>query len=150
MEREKEGEVIETFSKEDTLKELVLEKFNEKEIEIKNLTEELESLRKFKADKEMEEYKVEVSSVISEFNSLTEEEIKTFKESAINKEISLEDLRKELSLLDYAKLKENTKKFNSDKGLIVEEAKINYSSTLEDENKNTKSYEQILRKHSNK
>ncbi|HBG5740266.1 hypothetical protein M1I50_09520 [Clostridioides difficile] len=146
----KEGEVIETFSKEDTLKELVLEKFNEKEIEIKNLTEELESLRKFKADKEMEEYKVEVSSVVSEFNSLTEEEVKTFKESAIKKEISLEDLRKELSLLDYAKLKENTKKFNSDKGLIVEEAKINYSSTLEDENKNTKSYEQILRKHSNK
>lgn len=150
MEREKEGEVIETFSKEDTLKELVLEKFNEKEIEIKNLTEELENLRKFKVDKEMEEYKVEVSSVISEFNSLTEEEVKTFKESAIKKEISLEDLRKELSLLDYAKLKENTKKFNSDKELIVEEAKINYSSTLEDENKDTKSYEQILRKHSNK
>ncbi|HBH0931493.1 TPA: hypothetical protein KR735_000930, partial [Clostridioides difficile] len=126
------------------------EKFNEKEIEIKNLTEELENLRKFKVDKEMEEYKVEVSSVISEFNSLTEEEVKTFKESAIKKEISLEDLRKELSLLDYAKLKENTKKFNSDKELIVEEAKINYSSTLEDENKDTKSYEQILRKHSNK
>ncbi|NJJ37509.1 hypothetical protein GSQ51_19790, partial [Clostridioides difficile] len=146
----KEEEVIETFSKEDTLKELVLEKFSEKETEIKNLTEELGVLRKFKADKEMEEYKVEVSSIISEFNSLTEDEVKIFKESAINKELSLEDLRKELSLLDYTKLKENTKKFNSDKGLIVEEAKINYSSTLEDENKNTKSYEQILKKHSNK
>ncbi|MCC0678620.1 MULTISPECIES: hypothetical protein, partial [unclassified Clostridioides] len=76
--------------------------------------------------------------------------VKTFKESAINKELSLEELRKELSLLDYAKLKENTKQFNSNKGFIIEEAKINYSSTLEDENKNTKSYEQILNKHSNK
>ncbi|MCC0705111.1 hypothetical protein IC213_18810 [Clostridioides sp. ES-S-0049-02] len=148
----KEGEVIENFSKEDTLKDLVLEKFNEKETEIKNLNEELENLREFKADKEMEEYKEKISNVISEFSSLTEDEVKTFKESAINKELSLEELRKELSLLDYAKLKKNTKKFSTrdKKEELLEEAKINYSSTLEDENKNTKSYEQILKKHSNK
>ena len=69
----------------------------------------MEGLRKFKADKEIEEYKEKISSVISEFNSLTYDEVKTFKESAINKEISL----KELSLLDYTKLKENTNKFST-------------------------------------
>lgn len=80
------------FEREDTLKDIVLEKFAKKEEEISNLTNELEKLQEFKAnyDKQVQlnELTLQVDEIVSKF-SFEEDEISELKAKAINSEIDM-------------------------------------------------------------
>lgn len=121
-------EVIETYSIEDEFKHIILEKFGKKEVELDSLKEELEkykvevnSLREFKANKDKEALTIEVNNVISEF-SLEEDEIKVFKERAINDEITIDELKRECFCLVGMKALSNRATFSKEdavKGNVV-------------------------------
>ena len=74
------------------------EKFSALEQQFNVLTEEVESLRTFKANKELEGLKADVDTITSKFE-LEESEISELKVKAYNKEISLETYEEKLFAL---------------------------------------------------
>lgn len=63
------------------------------------LNEKLSELEQFKADRELQELKVEVENVASKFN--LEMDLSEMKEKVYSKEMTLEAFEKELKILDY-------------------------------------------------
>lgn len=118
--REKQvGETVVAFEKEDNLKDVILEKFSQKENEIVGLKEELVELKTFKANYEeqvkLEEITNEVNNVISKF-SFKEDEISELRDKAINGEMDIATFELNLKALCYDKTlstKSNFSKENS-------------------------------------
>ncbi|HBG5345054.1 TPA: hypothetical protein KQG29_002443 [Clostridioides difficile] len=97
--REKqEGEIVQVFSRQEKLRKEIIEKFTEKQKEISNLKASLEPLQAFKEEKEFELFKSKVDDVAQKFE-LAEDEIKDIKIKAYNKEITLDEYKKELGYI---------------------------------------------------
>nr|WP_312985295.1 hypothetical protein [Clostridioides sp.] len=148
--REKdEGESINFEKYEDPIKEIVLNRFAEKDREIQTLNSDLEKLKEFKEKKDLEEQKEKVKEVLDEFDELDQssEEVKSLKKSAEDGDITLSDLRKELKALGYEKFKAQFSKKKQSKDEKDDESKIDFSAKIEEEIKDTKSYDAILNKY---
>ena len=111
----KEDETVVEFKKEDTLKEVIVNKFNAKDGEIEKLNKELETLKDFKAEKDKEELAEQVEEVVQEFNALEEDEIEELKVKALEGELGLDEFKKELFCLIGMKSLKNKETFSADK-----------------------------------
>lgn len=80
---------------------------------IASLVSEIEELRTFKAETEKAQLTVEVNAIISEFN-FSDEEVADVKVQAIEGEISLEGLKKELFALEGMKAFSKRAKFSTE------------------------------------
>lgn len=112
--REKTGnDVVQvTFDLErDELKDIVLGKFNAKDEKINELNSEIEGLMEFKQSIDAAKYEADVEIVSNKFE-LGQEEIKTLKEQALNKEISLQQFEEKLGYLFALKIVNSSKKEN--------------------------------------
>ncbi|MGL4802031.1 MAG: hypothetical protein ACRC18_07170 [Cetobacterium sp.] len=107
----KENEVVEVFNKEDELKDMVLNKFADKEQELETIKESLTKLEEFKSKVDLEELKVNVEEVSNKFN--LETDITELKQKAINKEISLEQFEEKIGYLFALEVVENKKNFST-------------------------------------
>lgn len=108
----KTDEVIEVFEKEDELKNIVLDKFAEKEKEIEHLNDSLVKLQEFKSNIDLEEFKSKVEEISNKFE--LETDISDLKDKAINKKITLEQFEEKVGYL-FAIEVVNKKKSYSDK-----------------------------------
>ena len=109
----KENEVIETVDKEDELKSTVLNKFDKKEQELKDLNSKIEVLEQFKAEKDKEMLTAEVEEVVADFSELSMEEVSDIKDKVLNNEMDMDTFKKELASLAYAKLKTTVKEYSN-------------------------------------
>lgn len=116
--RVKQGtEEVITFEKEDPLKDIILEKFAKKEVEIEKLQKEITKLEEIKLnyEKEVELEKLtnEIEEVISKF-SFAEEEILDLKNKALNSEIDIETFEEKLFALEGRKSFAKKTKFSKE------------------------------------
>lgn len=126
--KEKKGEITTQVNfdldRDLELKEIVLEKFSQKEENIKEINSELEKLEEFKKSIDKAKYETEIEAIISEF-SFEEEEIKDFKEKVLKGEMNKEEFQKELFALQGIKYVEQIKS---------EQNRKNFSKENEPEN----------------
>lgn len=121
--KEKKGEdttqVTFDLDRDSELKDIVLKKFSQTEIDMKEINSELEGLKAFKKSIDDAQYETEIKGILEDF-SFEEEEIKTFKEKVLNREITKEEFQKELFALqgmkfvNQIKSKQNKKNFTKD------------------------------------
>ena len=102
-----EGESIVVFEKEDELKDVVLEKFANKEAEIETIKNNLSELQEFKSKIDLEELKGQVEEISEKYD--LDVDTTELKEKAITKDITLEQFEKELKVLFAEKVLENNK-----------------------------------------
>lgn len=107
----KENEPIEVPSKEDKLKDIVMEKFDKKEKELNALKDDLTKLEEFKSKIDFEELKSSVEDISNKFSLDTD--ITELKEKAINKEISLEQLEEKIGYLFALEVVKNQKAYSN-------------------------------------
>ena len=96
---------------------------------IASLESELEDLRNFKAETEKAQLTIEVNNLISEFN-FSEEEISDVRDKAIEGEISLDGLKKELFALEGMKAFSKRAKFSTEN---AEPSKVKVQKSFENE-----------------
>lgn len=96
------------------------EKFN-------HLNEELNTLRAFKQNIEDEKFKAEVELIFADFN-LSEDETVELKAKALNGEMTIQELTKELYALEGMKVMKSKKKFSTDE---VEKARVSIQDIKE-------------------
>lgn len=108
-----EEEVVEETVVEEVTEETT-ENFSINKEEYDKLVNELEELRKFKANILHNERVKEINNIASEF-SFEEEEISEIKEKAIKEELTLEQFKKELFALEGMKAYANRQKFSANK-----------------------------------
>lgn len=106
-----EGDVVNTFTKEDELKDVVLNKFADKESMIENLKGDLSKLEEFKAKVDTEELKSNIEEISNKFALDTD--ITDLKNKALNKDISLEQFEEKIGYLFALEVVENQKKFSA-------------------------------------
>lgn len=131
-----EGETLAVFEKKDELKDIVLEKFENKESELKTIKENLSKLQEFKSKIDLEELKGQVDEISNKYD--LDVDTTELKEKAIIKDITLEQFEKELKVLFAEKVLENSK-FSKDvkeepaKVIVTshEEGKIIYGGLFE-------------------
>ena len=102
-----EGEVVTVFEKEDELKDIVLEKFANKDTEIEAVKNDLSELQEFKSKIDLEELKGQVAEISDKYD--LDVDTTELKEKAIAKDITLEQFEKELKVLFAEKVLENNK-----------------------------------------
>lgn len=73
------------------------------------INKELETLTKFKAEKDKEERVANVDEVISEFTELTNEDVESLRYDAIENKLDMATLKEKLASLAYSKIKANKK-----------------------------------------
>lgn len=122
-----EGETLAVFEKKDELKDIVLEKFENKEAELKTIKENLSKLQEFKSKIDLEELKGQVDEISNKYD--LDVDTTELKEKAITKDITLEQFEKELKVLFAEKVLENGK-FSKD--VKEEPAKVTVTSHEED------------------
>ena len=118
-----EGETVVVFEKEDELKNIVLEKFANKENEIKTIKNDLSQLQEFKSKIDLEKLKGQVDEISNKYD--LDVDTTELKEKAIVKDITLEQFEKELKVLFAEKVLENGK-FSKD--VKEESAKVTVTS----------------------
>lgn len=118
-----EGETLAVFEKKDELKNIVLEKFENKEAELKTIKENLSKLQEFKSKIDLEELKGQVDEISNKYD--LDVDTTELKEKAIIKDITLEQFEKELKVLFAEKVLENGK-FSKD--VKEEPAKVTVTS----------------------
>lgn len=118
-----EGETLAVFEKKDELKDIVLEKFENKESELKTIKENLSKLQEFKSKIDLEELKGQVDEISNKYD--LDVDTTELKEKAITKDITLEQFEKELKVLFAEKVLENGK-FSKD--VKEEPAKVTVTS----------------------
>lgn len=118
-----EGETLAVFEKKDELKNIVLEKFENKEAELKTIKENLSKLQEFKSKIDLEELKGQVDEISNKYD--LDVDTTELKEKAITKDITLEQFEKELKVLFAEKVLENGK-FSKD--VKEEPAKVTVTS----------------------
>ena len=118
-----EGETLAVFEKKDELKDIVLEKFENKEAELKTIKENLSKLQEFKSKIDLEELKGQVDEISNKYD--LDVDTTELKEKAITKDITLEQFEKELKVLFAEKVLENGK-FSKD--VKEEPAKVTVTS----------------------
>lgn len=155
-----EEEVVEETIEEPTIEEDVkeetpsveelLENIGNKELELNSLKEtlasymeELEVLRKFKAEKDEEALKIEVENIISQFATLEEAEIEGVKTKVLTKEISTDEFKKELFCILGMKSLKNNDTYSAKKEKTVSVARIIPVEKSETVDK----YDGLLKKH---
>lgn len=132
---ESQNEIIPmNFAKDDTLKEVVLDKFSkqekefeeklenysiEKNKEIEELKKEVVDLQQYKAEKESVELEQKVEEISEEFANLSEDEVYSLKKEAIEGKLSLEMFKKELVYLVGVKAMSSKEKYSVDKDTTV-------------------------------
>lgn len=102
-----EGESVVIFEKEDKLKDIVLEKFANKEAEIESIKNDLSKLQEFKSKIDLEELKGKVEEISNKYD--LDVDTTELKEKAVSKDITLEQFEKELKVLFAEKVLENNK-----------------------------------------
>ena len=102
-----EGESIIVFEKEDELKDIILEKFSNKEAEIETIKNNLSELQEFKSKIDLEELKGQVEEIFNKYD--LDVDTTELKEKTIAKDITLEQFEKELKVLFAEKVLENNK-----------------------------------------
>lgn len=122
-----EGDTVVVFEKEDELKNIVLEKFANKENEIETIKNDLSKLQEFKSKIDLEELKGQVDEISNKYD--LDVDTTELKEKAITKDITLEQFEKELKVLFAEKVLENGK-FSKD--VKEEPAKVTVTSHEED------------------
>lgn len=122
------------FSSEEFDLDVVLTKITDK---FNKMGEELETLKSFKQKIDEEIFKAEVESVFGKFD-FSEEEVGELRTKALNKELSIEELTKELYALEGMKAIKSKKKFSTKE---VETARV---SIQDIEEKKYKPYGGIL------
>lgn len=118
-----EGNTVVVFEKEDELKNIVLEKFANKENEIETIKNDLSRLQEFKSKIDLEELKGQVDEISNKYD--LDVDTTELKEKAITKDITLEQFEKELKVLFAEKVLENGK-FSKD--VKEEPAKVTVTS----------------------
>ena len=118
-----EGETLVVFEKKDELRDIVLEKFENKEAELKTIKENLSKLQEFKSKIDLEELKGQVDEISDKYD--LDVDTTELKEKAITKDITLEQFEKELKVLFAEKVLENGK-FSKD--VKEEPAKVTVTS----------------------
>lgn len=118
-----EGDIVVVFEKEDELKNIVLEKFANKENEIETIKNDLSQLQEFKSKIDLEELKGQVDEISNKYD--LDVDTTELKEKAITKYITLEQFEKELKVLFAEKVLENGK-FSKD--VKEEPAKVTVTS----------------------
>lgn len=118
-----EGNTVVVFEKEDELKNIVLEKFANKENEIETIKNDLFQLQEFKSKIDLEELKGQVDEISNKYD--LDVDTTELKEKAITKDITLEQFEKELKVLFAEKVLENGK-FSKD--VKEEPAKVTVTS----------------------
>lgn len=118
-----EGDTVVVFEKEDELKNIVLEKFANKENEIETIKNDLSQLQEFKSKIDLEELKGQVDEISDKYD--LDVDTTELKEKAITKDITLEQFEKELKVLFAEKVLENGK-FSKD--VKEEPAKVTVTS----------------------
>lgn len=118
-----EGNTVVVFEKEDELKNIVLEKFANKENEIETIKNDLSQLQEFKSKIDLEELKGQVDEISNKYD--LDVDTTELKEKAIVKDITLEQFEKELKVLFAEKVLENGK-FSKD--VKEEPAKVTVTS----------------------
>ena len=121
--RPKKSEESVVFEKEDELKDIVLEKFANKEAEIEAIKNNLSELQEFKSKIDLEELKGQVDEISNKYD--LDVDTTELKEKAIIKDITLEQFEKELKVLFAEKVLENGK-FSKD--VKEEPAKVTVTS----------------------
>ena len=121
--RPKKSEESVVFEKEDELKDIVLEKFANKEAEIEAIKNNLSELQEFKSKIDLEELKGQVDEISNKYD--LDVDTTELKEKAITKDITLEQFEKELKVLFAEKVLENGK-FSKD--VKEEPAKVTVTS----------------------
>ena len=111
------------FEKKDELRDIVLEKFENKEAELKTIKENLSKLQEFKSKIDLEELKGQVDEISNKYD--LDVDTTELKEKAITKDITLEQFEKELKVLFAEKVLENGK-FSKD--VKEEPAKVTVTS----------------------
>ena len=122
-----EGETLAVFEKKDELKDIVLEKFENKEAELKTIKENLSKLQEFKSKIDLEELKGQVDEISNKYD--LDVDTTELKEKAITKDITLEQFEKELKVLFAEKVLENAK---FSKEIKEEPAKVTVTSHEEE------------------
>lgn len=122
-----EGDTVVVFEKEDELKNIVLEKFANKENEIETIKNDLSQLQEFKSKIDLEELKGQVDEISGKYD--LDVDTTELKEKAIAKDITLDQFEKELKVLFAEKVLENGK-FSKD--VKEEPAKVTVTSHEED------------------
>lgn len=102
-----EGDTVVVFEKEDELKNIVLEKFANKENEIETIKNDLSQLQEFKSKIDLEELKGQVDEISGKYD--LDVDTTELKEKAIAKDITLDQFEKELKVLFAEKVLENGK-----------------------------------------
>lgn len=118
-----EGDTVVVFEKEDELKDIVLEKFANKEAEIEAIKNNLSELQEFKSKIDLEELKGQVDEISNKYD--LDVDTTELKEKAIIKDITLEQFEKELKVLFAEKVLENGK---FSKNVKEEPAKVTITS----------------------
>ncbi|VIF91902.1 Uncharacterised protein [Clostridioides difficile] len=139
-ERKTEDIVPTTFDldRDSELKDIVLKKISQTETDMKEMNSELEGLKEFKKSIDDAQYETEIKEIIEDF-SFEEEEIKTFKEKVLNREITKEEFQKELFALQGMKYvnqikdKQNKKNFTKEDEGNNTFTKINNQSSSNDD-----------------
>ncbi|MGL5718473.1 MAG: hypothetical protein ACRCX2_36050 [Paraclostridium sp.] len=88
------------------------EKFN-------TMNKELDTLAKFKADKDRESRIAEVDKIVSEYSELTLDDIEGVRNDAIDEKLELGMFREKLASLAYAKIKENKQAYSVDNKKVI-------------------------------
>ena len=133
-----EGESIVVFEKEDELKDVVLEKFANKETEIEAIKNDLSELQEFKSKIDLEELKGQVEEISNKYD--LDVDTTELKEKTLSKDITLEQFEKELKVLFAEKVLENNK---FSKEVKEEPAKVTVVSVEEEQ----KRYGGLFEKH---
>ena len=133
-----EGEQVVVFEKEDELKDVVLEKFANKETEIEAIKNDLSELQEFKSKIDLEELKGQVEEISNKYD--LDVDTTELKEKTLSKDITLEQFEKELKVLFAEKVLENNK---FSKEVKEEPAKVTVVSVEEEQ----KRYGGLFEKH---
>lgn len=83
------------------------------------MNKELDTLSKFKADKDRESRIVEVDKIVSEYSELTLDDIEGVRNDAIDEKLELGMFREKLASLAYAKIKENKQVYSVDNKKVI-------------------------------
>ena len=129
---------IVVFEKEDELKDVVLEKFANKETEIEAIKNDLSKLQEFKSKIDLEELKGQVEEISNKYD--LDVDTTELKEKTLSKDITLEQFEKELKVLFAEKVLENNK---FSKEVKEEPAKVTVVSVEEEQ----KRYGGLFEKH---
>lgn len=131
----KDDETLVEFKKDDTLKEIIINKFNKKDDEIKKLNKELETLKDFKVEKDKEELTEKVEQVVKGFSTLEEDEIEDLKIKALEGELGLDEFKKELFCLVGMKSLKTKENFSLEKDKVTHAKVMDIEVFSKDEQK---------------